>query len=1354
MKRSAAKKPLHVLVKLALATGLCSTSVSVLAANWSLADHPLYLGSSVPANILFMTDDSGSMDWDVMTRDYANDGKLRYPQPDGSSTPSGGGLYNRAGCSAPYEYAVQFNSTATCDTADDLEWRFRNADFNPLYFNPRKQYKPWSGTDQNGVAFGNIDPAQAWDDPYTKNYSGTGSWINVTTRASAISIIDNVALAQKPTGAGALVLNGYLISGGTLTLATADKLTFTSTGNISSRTFTITGTSSSGAAQSEARTGPNNSTVTTTKTWKTVTSITISGSAAANVTVGTNSTPASGDNHALLAGGLHFSTWTDSATNPTYFDNGEQTDYQVGNLPAVIPSGWYVGYDADPKKAVQINFANWLSYYRARHLVAKSALSSLVANTNNMRIGFATLHNNGTVNTPMSLVDTTAAGEANRKTLLDNIYKNFPNNGTPLRVGLRQAGEYLSGNTSAITFASPVAAPLPLASGGACQQNFTLLMTDGFYNDTTSDYTSSMSTTVGNADGDKNSSFDDKLVPAAFTPKYGDNITRTLADIAMYYYERDIIPGVVNNVPVIAGVDNATHQHMVTFSVAFGLNGNLKGMPEDYAVHKPPATDAAAWNNGVFPGWPTASGNNADNFSDKQRIDDLRHAAYNGRGEFIEANDPDSLADGLTSMINSIQGRIAASAALAFNSTSLHSNSLVFQARYDTTDWTGELRYLPLASSGDLTAAIANTGTTLKTTDPAARSIITMDPVTHTGIPFQWASLPAAQKTALVSQQILEYIRGEPACEIDYTGARTCSTGVKNLRNRSRPLGDIINSTPVFVSTPDPSSIWTSDASYLAHISAMSSRIPVVYAGANDGMLHGFNAQVDSTGHAVTNTGKELLAYVPSVVYGNLPSLANISYSHKYYVDGSPTVGDAKFGSSWHTILVGGLRSGGQAMFALDITNPGSFSESNASTLALWEFTDNGSGAVGSTGDADLGYTFSEPAIAKMADGNWAAVFGNGYNNTDTAAGRDTRVSATGNAVLYVVNLQTGALLRKIDTGKGRSADPECVGTVAFCSTNGRPNGLAGVRAIDVDSDGVADFVYAGDLFGNMWRFDVTSGTASSWSVSFTGKPLFTTASVDAPSKMQSITVRPTVGAHANGISAGYMVYFGTGKYIEFSDNTSVGQPTQTFYAVWDKWPKGSSTAFTAFTRANLASQTILQDADGMRVTSNNSIDWTAKQGWYMDLIVGSSNNGERVITEALLRSGNILFSTFIPSSAICEYGGSGYLMIIDAFTGSRTYMPPLDINGDTKFTDADKITYGGSLVAASGYKSIHGVPSAASLMESSDGTMDILLMNFADGSAGGIVDHSATDPALRITPSDNFSSGSAKGRISWQRLK
>ncbi len=1334
MKRSTAKKPLHVLVKLALAAGLCSASPFVVAANWALADHPLYLGSSVPANILFMTDDSGSMKWDSMAK--SNDGLFTGSQLDGTSTPSGGGIHGRASCSTPYYYAVQFGSNALCDTADDLEWRFRSSSFNPLYFNPKKQYKPWAGTDAMGNPFGNIDPTQAWDDPYVKNYSGTGSWIDVTTKASAkiTSSSDDVCLTQKPLAAGALTLNGSLTVGGALTLVSSQKLTISSSGNISSpTTFSITGTNSSGTPTSETITGPNNSVKTTTTTWKTVTSISIDRAAAANLTVGTSSVPTTGDNHQLLDGGLHFATWTDSSTNPGYFDNVEATDYKIGNLPSSIPAGWFVGYDPDPKKAVQINFANWLSYYRARNLLAKSAIGSIVGNVNNLRLGFATLHNNGTVNTPMQMVDTTVAGQANRKTLLDNIYKNYPANGTPLRVGLRQAGEYLSGNTSAITFASPAAAPLPLASGGACQQNFTLLMTDGFYNDGSA-YTTTMGTTIGNADGDKNSNFDNKLYPL-----YGDTYTRTLADIAMYYYERDIIPSVPNNVPVIAGVDTATQQHMVTFTVAFGVNGILKGMPEDYTANP-------TW--GAWPGWPNPQPDNTSTAYDAVKIDDMRHAAYNGRGEFLSANDPDTLADGLNGMINSIQGRIAASAALAFNSTSLHSNSLVFQARYDTTDWTGELRYLPLNSLGDLSAAVANTGTLLKATDPAARTIITWDPTASTpkGIAFEWASLPAAQKTALGSQQILDYVRGEPACEIDYVGVRVCGgTYTKNLRNRSRPLGDVINSTPVYVSLPDPSAVWvvsgtpSYDVSYLTHISSMSTRVPMVYMGANDGMLHGFNAQVDSTGHALTDTGKELLAYVPSVVYGNLPSLANISYTHKYYVDGSPTVGDAKFTDGWHTVLVGGLRAGGQAMFALDITKPSTFTEVNADKIALWEFTD--------TNDADLGYTFSEPAIAKMADNNWAAVFGNGYNNTQA----DAHVSTTGNAVLYVVNLQTGALIRKIDTGIGRSADPECV--TAPCSSNGRPNGLSGVRAIDVDADGVADFVYAGDLFGNLWRFDVTSGTATSWSF----RKLFTTASVDVPSKMQSITVRPTVGAHPNGIDKGYMVYFGTGKYIEFADNTSTGQPTQTFYAVWDKGSKVSPPAFTAFTRAKLVSQAILQEtADNMRITSNNNIDWGTKQGWYMDLVVqgAASNNGERVITEAILRGGDILFSTFVPSSLICEYGGGGYLMIIDAFSGSRSYMPPLDINGDTLFNDADKVLYAGSLVAISGYKSVHGVPSAAALMESSGGTSDILLMNFADGSAGGIVDHSATDPTLRVTPSDSFSSGSARGRISWQRLK
>ena len=627
--------------------------------------------------------------------------------------------------------------------------------------------------------------------------------------------------------------------------------------------------------------------------------------------------------------------------------------------------------------------------------------------------------------------------------------------------------------------------------------------------------------------------------------------------------------------------------------------------------------------------------------------------------------------------------------------------------------------------------------------DPDLRTILTIDSATNIGVPFRMDSLNATQQITLGSQQVLDYLRGEQACELGYVGTRKCPVGMaKNLRNRTSTLGDIIDSTPIYVGAPDGAYVKyaTKDTTYGDFIKAQATRAPVVYVGANDGMLHGFDASIDSTGKATATTAKEVLAYVPGIVYKNLASLSGVAYSHRNFVDATPLVSDAQFAdTSWHSVLLGGLRGGGQAMYALDVTDPKKFAEKNAKDLVLWEFTDNGTGLPGDKGDSDLGYTYGEAAIAKMANGDWAAVFGNGYNNTEA----DAHISSTGNAVLYVVNLQTGALIAKLSTDVGMSADPDKLG---------RPNGLSGVRVIDADDDGIADYVYAGDLFGNLWRFDVTSKASKDWSVSFGKKPLFTATSIEG--KMQSITVRPTFGPSDFGMDKGYMLYFGTGKYLENADNSALGQPTQSFYAVWDKWPKNGASGFTAFTRATLQQQTLLEEkSDGMRVISNTPIDWLTKQGWYIDLIVKGalSNNGERIIYEALMRDGQILFSTFVPSTAICDASGGGYVMIVEALSGGRPNLPPIDINGDGKIDAKDLVTITGlgTAVAVSGYKSFHGIPSSPVFIEGFGGTENYVVIAYSDGYTGRIYSPGATIEAPGIV-----NSGVLHGRVTWKRLR
>lgn len=1247
-----------------LLTAALGIPLPAAAVPWNLADTPLYLGNSIPANLLFLIDDSGSMDWDTMTRDYVNDGLFANSQPDGTSSTGDGGITNRPGCTVGgagqtaysgakgYSYATQFSGNkynGNCDIAGDFEWRFRNHDFNPLYFNPAKEYKPWSGTDKNGVAFGNISPTQAWKDPYVKNYSGGGEWIDLTTKGTA--------------------------------------------------------TTSSGA----------------------------------------------GDRHVVLAGGMRFYTWADTNGNKK-FDNADKGDtvkeYAIGSLTAAqIQPGWFGATAADPVAAVKTNFANWFSYYRARHLVAKSALGNLAGNVSNMRVGLATLHNNSGVNTGVRQIDTTPAGEANRTNLMNNLYRLDPGNATPLLNALKQVGKYLSGLPNS-SFPASEKAPLPVAQGGECQQNFTLVMTDGFYNGT---YTDS-NPTLGNADGDKSSSFDNKLYPLAgqTTPIYHEPVavTKTLADIAMYYYENDIVSGVANKVPINPGVDENKAQHMVTFTIAFGLSGNLKGMPEEYAAHKPSATCLAGtpcttdWNNGVFPGWPVPSSSTktSDNFTDKQKIDDVRHAAYNGRGEFLAAQNPDELASSLESMLASIQKRTSASAGLSFNSTTVRTTTMVFQGRYVTSDWVGNLHFLPILQDGSIGSELAQTATVLKTQAPTDRVIIAYDSNVGDAVPFRWTNVGATWQTALGSSYVLDFLRGDHSCE---TKSVVACGGTKSYRNRSWEMGDIINSAPAYVGTPSAGYTFNGYNGAGGFMATQANRTPMVYVGANDGMLHGFDASINSDGTKTATTGKELLAYVPGVLRNKVKNLSDPSYDHKYYVDGTPTTGDVEFGAgNWRSVLVGGLRAGGQGMFALDVTDPGTFSEANASAIHLWEFTD--------ANDIDLGYTFSEPSLARLGDGSWAAIFGNGYNSTE-ADGKP----GSGNAVLYVVNVQTGAIIKKLDTLTGPLQDPACAPACTLAT--GHPNGLSGVTVVDVDGDDKADFVYAGDLFGNMWRFDISAANPSSWSVSFGGKPLFMARSKEGTA--QPITVRPAVGYHPDPKYVGYMVYFGTGKYIEASDNASTGQPTQDFYGLWDKWEKGTSAAFTAFTRANLVMQEILSETGGVRVDTDNPVDWATKQGWYLDLIVkgAASNQGERVITEPVLRGGSVLFTTLIPATAICEFGGTGWLMVLDNSNGGKLDQSPVDTNNDGKFDKNDTIV--------SGLKSENGIPSAPAVISGAGGTVDWVAMNFSNGSLGGTgyneppppvvppcVDCATDAPAP--TPADGVRSSGLRGRLSWERLK
>ncbi|HKR35402.1 MAG TPA: PilC/PilY family type IV pilus protein [Steroidobacteraceae bacterium] len=625
---------------------------------------------------------------------------------------------------------------------------------------------------------------------------------------------------------------------------------------------------------------------------------------------------------------------------------------------------------------------------------------------------------------------------------------------------------------------------------------------------------------------------------------------------------------------------------------------------------------------------------------------------------YFPVTDAGQLGVQLKRAFNEIIERTASASSASVNSGSISNESRVYQAVFNSRGWTGDLRAFEInASDGSLIGMPDNPEWSASDKMPAhgLRSIFTLDS-TGNGIPFTWASvstdtarvaqLDPATGNAL-AQPILDYLRGDASNEQ--------GSGTGAFRKRLSKLGDIVSSSPLFVAAPpfryrDTLEGTSADASYFKFRDDNAGRTKVVYAGANDGMLHAFNAE--NTPPA-GDEGKEMFAYVPGAVFKNLRLLSSPAYTHRYFVDGAPNMGDAFFNGHWHTVLVGGLNKGGQGIYALDITKPSTFDESNV----LWEFNDVGAGTPGDTGDSDLGMTYSRPAIVRLNTGKWAAVFGNGYNNSDTT--NDTSASTTGRAALYIVDIEDGKLIRKISVPGGTTA-------VA--------NGLATPAAVDFNGDVNVDYVFAGDLLGNMWKFDLTDTNASNWKVAYTDgsgnpKPLY--VAKDDSNNIQPITSRPEVGRGPNG--NGMVVLFGTGKFLE--DPTDKDLSTrfeQSFYGVYDPNTGAASDAFTG--RGSLVEQTIDSESTvsglTLRVTSNNA---PGARGWYMDFVSpGNQWIGERVVSNPLLRNGRVIFTTLIPDVDPCGFGGHSWLMELDSVTGKRLAEAPFDLNRDGKFDAND----------------------------------------------------------------------------------
>jgi type IV pilus assembly protein PilY1 len=654
---------------------------------------------------------------------------------------------------------------------------------------------------------------------------------------------------------------------------------------------------------------------------------------------------------------------------------------------------------------------------------------------------------------------------------------------------------------------------------------------------------------------------------------------------------------------------------------------------------------------------------------------------YDKRPEnFFLANQPQKIADSLRNAFKDIATNASgSSAAVAANSTDASTDTILYQAQFNSADWSGDVNAFDFNEDGTVDEAPlwqASNGIPA----PGSRDVFTID---NDGNLSEVTRNEDAQPGGLTSSQW-------SALNSDEAIANYLLFGVSDqeLRNggglRDRPetvLGDIVNSPPAVASGGNFGYIVlpnNAGNSYRDFLTTKRSQDDVLYIGANDGMLHAFNAE--ETG------GSEQFTFLPDAVFDDLPDLADTNYSHQKYVDGRVEVADAYWGNpsaDWGEALVaatgGGPETGDPAVFALDVTRSETSGQPNG---VLWELT---------TSDSDhLGHVLGEMSIVRMNSGEFAAVFGNGYNSNNDEAS------------LFVVPLADPSDRRVIKTGAG---------------TNSNPNGLGGVSTVDLQGDGIVDWVYAGDLHGNMWRFDVSSDSSASWHAD----KLFAATGTEG-SQTQPITAAPRVTPHSQaGIEMN--VLFGTGKLFEEGDNSAGSDPVvQSFYSIKDD---GSDTEVL---RSNLVSQTIqsqnLANDPPTRTLSDNLVP-AAKDGWFIDLNFETAQ-GERVVDRPVVVGNRVFFLSQIPEDSLCGFGGQSWLMEMNAETGARTPTSLLgDVGGDNIQPKVGGISFD---QLASGLNALSGdgiVKLATSLADGTIATEDV-----KDGGSG------------------------LSGRISWEQLE
>lgn len=1179
--------------------------------------------TSVAPNVVFTLDDSGSMLSPVMPESLSSD---YYVQNNGNwqtrvaiQTLTPGEEQRMSGTVTTnygYENALIPTRTAASYPTSDAyvldDARRRSSRFNTIYYDPEKRYVPWTTFD----GAGNVTQM-----PYP-TANGAGEWI--VPLDPVIANTSNFAKVNlSKTGAMAFS-NGNLRSDNTAVAITHTNVLWCAAPvTVVNGNLTLTGAPRPGTDGNSCVTirPGSNSTSTTTQyttlrdTYDPAVYYTFNAAGTQATRVSINA----------------------AASSATFTRGSARTDCSVSN-----------GVATCTKAQEMRNFATWFMYYRSRLLLAKGAVAKAFSSNSlhDFRLGYGALNNPRSDGSSAAMsvdginTNTLVAGVRPYTTAKPAFYNWLFNkiaySGTPLRRATGDVGEYFSRQG---TSGSPWANDPELGTTvttvdtyAGCRKAFHILTTDGYWSSGTSYEASNADAKldVESRDGSPITGTNNRsyryLASAPGNDRFKDNRSNMLADVAMYYWKKDLASNIPNAISTTER-NPAFWQHLVNYTVGLGTAGNR------------------SWAD-----IPAIEANTLEWFADNvtlgnpEKSDDLVHAAYNSRGLNLSVTDADSFANSLRDILRDITEQTYNVAGASVSSSVLSTGFAKYVPEYTPGSWSGNLsKYLINTSTG----ATIDSDSSVEGIQPlwsaksqmpgfAQRNIVVWKRGAgavnfNTSLDGTVASEMGSTPFA-VNDDLVNYLRGDSSNEQSEGGS---------FRNRSSSLGDIVNSSATYVkSTIDLvyQTLPVVGGSYRTFLGTLKNRRAVLFAGANDGMLHAF-ADAAEGGVAA---GQEVFAFIPRGALPKLSQLASPNYDHLFYVDGQQNETHAYVNGGWKSLLIGSMGAGGKSVYAINITDTANL---NAGSV-MWELNpDTTSGQTNA-----LGHVFSDIEVGPIKVGSeykWVALIGNGID------------SAGLKAQLLVVDVSNGAILKTLDTGVGGS---------------GNENGLGGVRAIR-DNDGVIQAAYAGDIRGNVWRFNLAGESIASWNVAFNNTPLF--VAKDGGGVVQPITAAPTLLPHPRG---GVMVVVGTGKLMTSSDVTGSGlSQTQALYGLWDKIsPVESpntaasvitSSSFLAARNINLTKVSGDNAPNHYALQSTTPVNWSTQRGWTMPLTLGA---GQRMVYPGLNYLDYVFVTTIVPPGSGSCSTGSSFSGLFDPLNGTVNNQVLFDTNGDGVINTSD----------------------------------------------------------------------------------